>query len=160
MAFLAGLGGFDLVYSWGVLHHTGAMWQALENAAIPVIDGGRLFVTIYNDQGWISGYWRAVKRLYNRFALLRPLVVAFHAPYLFGARWLVRALTGRLALERGMSLWHDMIDWLGGYPFEVATPNAIIDFYRDREFTPLRVKTCGNRRGCNEFVFLREHRDG
>ena len=93
--YLAGLGGFELVYSWGVLHHTGAMWQALENAAIPVVDGGRLFVAIYNDQGWISGYWRAVKRLYNRFALLRPLVVAFHAPYLFGARWLVRALTGR-----------------------------------------------------------------
>ena len=156
--YLASLGDFDLVYSWGVLHHTGAMWQALENAAVPVVDGGRLFVAIYNDQGWISGYWRAVKRMYNRFALLRPLVVAFHAPYLFGARWLVRALTGRLALERGMSLWHDMIDWLGGYPFEVATSNAIIDFYREQGFTPLRVKTCGNRHGCNEFVFLRERR--
>ena len=157
-AYLAGLGGFELVYSWGVLHHTGAMWRALENAAVPVVDGGRLFVAIYNDQGWISGYWRAVKRLYNRFALLRPLIVALHAPYLFGARWLVRALTRRLALERGMSLWHDMIDWLGGYPFEVAKPANIVDFYRERGFAPLRVKTCGNRHGCNEFVFLRERR--
>src|SRR4029453_11192140 len=29
--YLRALGQFDVVYSWGVLHHTGAMWQALEN---------------------------------------------------------------------------------------------------------------------------------
>lgn len=37
--YLQGLGQFDVVYSWGVLHHTGAMWQALENVA-PLVAGG------------------------------------------------------------------------------------------------------------------------
>ena len=37
--FLAGLGQFDVVYSWGVLHHPGAMWQALENV-VPMVAGG------------------------------------------------------------------------------------------------------------------------
>ncbi len=76
-----------------------------------------------------------------------------------GARVLgVRALSGRRMLERGMSLWHDMIDWLGGYPFAVATPDAIVAFHRERGFAPLRVGTCGRRHGCNEFVFERAPR--
>ena len=46
--YLAGLGHFDVVYSWGVLHHTGAMWRALENVAGSVARGGKLFIAIYN----------------------------------------------------------------------------------------------------------------
>jgi 2-polyprenyl-6-hydroxyphenyl methylase/3-demethylubiquinone-9 3-methyltransferase len=154
-AYLRQLSRFDIVYSWGVLHHTGDVWQALALAAGCVAPGGLLFVALYNDQGWISHYWHGVKQLYVSQAALRPLIVAAHAPYLFGARWLVRALTGRLALERGMSLWRDMIDWLGGYPFEVATPEAVVAFLRERGFATTTVKTCGRRHGCNEFVFTR-----
>lgn len=154
-AYLSSLGEFDVVYSWGVLHHTGAMWQALENAALPVASGGKLFIAIYNDQGWISGYWTAVKRLYNRSAFFRYPLILLHAPYLFGVRFALRALTGRLQLERGMSLWYDMLDWLGGYPFEVATPRQITEFYHKRGFSPTQTKTCGKRHGCNQFVFER-----
>lgn len=153
--YLCSLGQFDVVYSWGVLHHTGAMWQALENVAPLVADNGRLFIAIYNDQGWISRYWRLVKRTYARWPLLRWPLLLLHAPYLFGLRWLVRALTGRLKLERGMSLWHDMVDWIGGYPFEVARPEAIFRFYRDKGFALCELKTCGGRQGCNEFVFVK-----
>lgn len=109
-------------------------------------------------RAWISRYWTLVKRLYNASAVARPLLVLVHCPYLFGARFAVRALSGRLMLERGMSLWHDMIDWLGGYPFEVAKPDAIVAFHRERGFAALRVKTCGRRHGCNEFVFERTRR--
>jgi 2-polyprenyl-3-methyl-5-hydroxy-6-metoxy-1,4-benzoquinol methylase len=156
--YLRGLGQFDVVYSWGVLHHTGSMYPALGYAAERVADSGTLFIAIYNDQGWISRYWLAVKRRYNQSALFRGLLILFHMPYLYGARYAVRLLTGRAKLERGMSLWTDMIDWLGGYPFEVATPEGVFDFYRERGFELVRLKTCRGRMGCNEFVFRRHAR--
>ncbi len=156
--YLASLGRFDIGYAWGVLHHTGAMWRALDNAADLIAHGGKLFIAIYNDQGWISSYWRQVKRLYNSSSILRPMIIVFHMPYLYGARFLVRALAGRPKVGRGMSLWHDMIDWLGGYPFEVARPDAIVNALHDKRFSPVLVKTCGRRHGCNEFVLFRAPR--
>jgi len=152
--YVTTLGAFDVVYSWGVLHHTGRMYQAIANIAALVAPNGRLFIAIYNDQGWISRYWSAVKRLYNTGAIGRCGAVIIHAPYLLGLRWLVRTASGR-PLERGMSLWHDMIDWLGGYPFEVAKPEAIFRAVRDGGFMLEALKTCGGRMGCNEFVFQR-----
>ena len=153
--YLGSLGSFDIVYSWGVLHHTGQMWPALAAVEPLVASGGQLFVAIYNDQGWVSGYWRRVKRAYVEHRWLRwPLLLA-HWPYLVGLRWLVRSIAGRGRLERGMSLWHDMVDWVGGYPFEVARPETIFAFYRDRGFRLQAMKTCGGRHGCNEYVFER-----
>jgi 2-polyprenyl-6-hydroxyphenyl methylase/3-demethylubiquinone-9 3-methyltransferase len=152
---IKGLGCFDVVYSWGVLHHTGQMFKAFANVIPSVAQDGLLFIAIYNDQGLISRYWFQVKRVYNSWGIAKPLLIAVHAPYLFFARFLVRAFTGRLALERGMSLWHDMIDWLGGYPFEVGKPEVVFHFFKDRGFTLDELKTCGGRMGCNEFVFQR-----
>jgi 2-polyprenyl-3-methyl-5-hydroxy-6-metoxy-1,4-benzoquinol methylase len=152
--YLETLGSFDFVYCWGVLHHTGDMWRALAHI-IPLVDknGGKLYIAIYNDQGWISRYWTYVKRMYNQDRVSRTLVTLIHVPYLFLARWLVRAIKGRLELDRGMSLWHDMHDWLGGYPFEVAKPEAVFDFLRANGFVLTKLRTCGGRHGCNEFVF-------
>ena len=162
-AYLAGLGAFDVVYSWGVLHHTGAMWRALDLVAGPVAPGGRLFVAIYNDQGRISERWRAVKRTYNRLPRpLRPLVLAPAAVQMWwrqSVRDLVRGRPFRTWRTyqgtRGMSPWRDVVDWVGGYPFEVATPEAIFDFYHARGFQLERLKTCGGGKGCNEFLFRR-----
>src|SRR5437764_2213826 len=76
--YLSSLGTFDIVYSWGVLHHTGAMWQALENACSKVAPGGYLFIALYNDQGVASRNWKIVKRIYNllpralKFLVLSP----------------------------------------------------------------------------------------
>lgn len=153
--FLLRLGQFDVVYSWGVLHHTGDMWKAMSLVTDSVRPGGQLFLAIYNDQGLISRYWTLVKRAYNRNTVARVLLTVLHAPYLVGARWLVRAFKHRRPLERGMSLWHDMIDWLGGYPFEVARPEAVFRFFRKRGFVLQELRTCGGRMGCNEFVFHR-----
>jgi 2-polyprenyl-6-hydroxyphenyl methylase/3-demethylubiquinone-9 3-methyltransferase len=153
--FIAGLGQFDVVYSWGVLHHTGKMFTAFANVAACVAGGGSLFIAIYNEQGHVSRYWAWVKRTYNANPAAKALVIAVHAPYLFGLRWMARTLTGRRSLERGMSLWHDMLDWLGGYPFEVARPEAVFHFFQERGFTLAELKTCGGRMGCNEFVFTR-----
>lgn len=147
------LGTFDVVYSWGVLHHTGDMQRAFRNAASLVAPGGRLAIAIYNDQGWLSGYWRLVKQAYNTNALLKGMVIAAHLPYL-AARWTVRTVRGR-RLERGMRLWTDLLDWLGGYPFEVATPAAVVAVFEPLGFRSRIVQTCGRRHGCNEFVFER-----
>jgi 2-polyprenyl-3-methyl-5-hydroxy-6-metoxy-1,4-benzoquinol methylase len=162
-SYLRSLGSFDIVYSWGVLHHTGAMWKALENAMIPLAAGGTLFIAIYNDQGTHSRRWRAVKRLYNRMPRgLRFLVVIPVAVH----QWWRRTLKDFLRLRpfstwrsysssRGMSPWRDVIDWVGGYPFEVARPEEIFDFYRKRNCELIKLKTCGGSLGCNEFVFRR-----
>ena len=155
-AFMDALGTFDIVYSWGVLHHTGDMLRAFANVAPRVSPGGSLFIAIYNDQGWISRYWMLVKKCYNRYPVSRPLLVALHAPYLLGVRWLARLLTGRLAIERGMTMWYDMIDWLGGYPFEAAKPETVLRYFREHGFQLTELTTCGGRMGCNEFVFKRE----
>jgi SAM-dependent methyltransferase len=164
--YMASLGQFDIVYSWGVLHHTGAMWQALENACRSVAPAGRLFIAIYNDQGSKSVWWKRVKRTYNRLPgpLKRPYLLAFGAALETGAVAvsLARLQPGRLIERytryhnvRGMSRWHDVVDWVGGYPFEVAKPEDVFDFCRSRGFALDRLRTCGGRMGCNEFVFVR-----
>lgn len=161
--YLKSLGLFDVVYSWGVLHHTGAMWEALANAAIPVARGGQLFVSIYNDQGTASKRWLAVKRLYNRFPSgLRFVVLIPAMVHLWWRRWVKDLLRlrpfeswRRDGQERGMSAWYDVVDWVGGYPFEVAKPDEIFEFYRARGFQLEKLVTCGGSLGCNEFVFRR-----
>jgi len=161
--YLQSLGAFDVVYAWGVLHHTGAMWRALENALGRVAEGGRLMVAIYNDQGGASRRWAAVKRAYNRLPRgPRLLLVLLSFVRLWGPTMVRDALGGRPSRtwadyrrQRGMSPWYDLIDWVGGWPFEVATPQEVIDFCERRALRPDRVKTCGRGRGCNEFVFTR-----
>jgi len=165
--YLAALGTHDVVYSWGVLHHTGAMWRALENVASLVADGGSLAIAIYNDQGAWSNRWRFIKRTYCSSATGRRVVCATCIPA-FVLRGLVSdAIGGRNPFarymeyrrNRGMSVLHDWIDWLGGYPFEVAKPEAIFDYFRQRGFELMRLSTAGGTVGCNEFVFRRSGAD-
>jgi len=151
--YLGKLGTFDIVYSWGVLHHTGQKWNALRNVAPLVAPSGKLFVAIYNDQGWISKYWEAVKKTYNKGNLAKFFICVMHFPYLVIMRWMIRLFSKHKSLERGMAYWQDMVDWLGGYPFEVAKPERIFDHYKKMGFNLSQMKTCGGRLGCNEFVF-------
>lgn len=152
-AYLAGLGQFDVVYSWGVLHHTGDQWSAIDNVSRLVRPQGRLFIAIYNDQGLVSRWWTAVKRLYNRYPLARWPLIVLYTPYLVWLRWLYRRLTGLGRVGRGMTLWYDMIDWLGGYPFQVAPPEDVFRFLHARGFELREMTTAGATAGCNEFVF-------
>jgi len=160
-AFLNPLGTFNIVYSWGVLHHTGAMWQALENASRMVADRGTLFIAIYNDQGGASRRWLMVKRLYNRLPqwgkilVLWPACIRQWGLTIFRDTCLGNPFRTWLSYkqQRGMSPWRDVVDWVGGYPFEVAKPEEIFDFYRNKGFILQRIKTCGGGIGCNEFVF-------
>ena len=161
--FLAALGTFDVVYSWGVLHHTGQMWKALGNADRLVADGGLLFIAIYNDQAGNSRRWMAVKRLYNASpAPVRGIILVVTLVYIWALTVVVELLRGTpfrtwrsYRSARGMSPWHDHVDWIGGWPFEVAKPEEIFDFYRARGYELRRLTTCGAGKGCNEFVFVK-----
>lgn len=95
-----------------------------------------------------------IKGIYVRFPLLRWLILILHMPYPFLPSLLSRMISGRLKEERGMSFWHDFVDWVGGFPFDVATPDAIIDFYRARGFRLDNLRVT-NRSGCNQFVFTK-----
>ena len=163
--YLERIGQFDIVYSWGVLHHTGAMWQALANVAPLVAQGGQLFIAIYNDQGRASKRWRRLKRLFNispRF--IRPAILGIALVRLWGPTMLRDLLSGapcatwrNYMANRGMAPWHDVIDWVGGYPFEVAKPDEIVGFLQAKHMLLERLRTSGSGIGCNEFVFLRKY---
>jgi len=164
--FVRSLGTFDIVYSWGVLHHTGRMWDAVDAACGAVAPGGKLFIALYNDLGTRTSRWRLVKRAYNRVpAIVRPLFTAIAiAPQ--ELRNMARSLaTGRPGdyvrswttyNGRGMNHWRDAVDWVGGYPYEVATPEAVLDFCRARGFELTAMRCGGVGLGCNEFVFDRK----
>ncbi len=154
--FVASLGRFDIVYSWGVLHHTGAMWEALDNAATLVAPGGRLWISIYTKG---PNYERdlALKRRYNAASALgkRWMVYRYIARPLLGM-----ALRGKNPLawfrmrERGMSPYYDVIDWLGGLPYEVASEDEILRFHRERGFELERIQALPEG-GCSTYVFSR-----
>ena len=165
--FVDRLGSFDIVYAWGVLHHTGNMWQAISNASSLVRVGGDLIIAIYNNQGHWSRIWLRIKQIYNILPkLVRPFFVilamlprelrslAFSMVTFQPSRYF-RSWTRYLQF-RGMSKWHDLVDWVGGLPFEVAKPEQVIFFLRDRGFDLRGLTTCAGEIGCNEFVFRRE----
>ncbi len=183
--YLSELGEFDVVYSWGVVHHTGQMWESIDLLSQRVKVGGELWLAIYNDQGAISRVWTWIKRQYNR--LPRSLQTLY--VLIIGGAWSAWRLSLRLAAtaaamlarvltlhnpmgparrmyadlfgnrDRGMRWWTDLVDWIGGWPFEVAKPEEVLRFLRDRDFELKELKTCGGGLGCNEFLFYRHSSD-
>ena len=160
--YVARLGLWDIVYAWGVLHHTGDLWRAFDAVTRMTAPSGQLFVSIYNDWGVRSRLWRSVKRFYNTGRLGRAAVRSVFIPW-YVARGLAidlvrrrspRARYDEYRTSRGMSMTHDWDDWLGGYPYEVARPEQIIEFCSTRDCSLLKsILRRGN--GCNEFVFTR-----
>lgn len=163
--YLSSLGKFDVVYSWGVLHHTGNMKKALENVILPVSDQGILFIAIYNDQDILSKIWKKVKKTYCSGWFGKTLVSSVYIPWFTLQSITIGLIKYKNPIgqfteykkNRGMSIYHDWIDWLGGYPFEVAKPENIFNFYKNNGFT-LDNLTTTNRLGCNQFVF-RKHKN-
>lgn len=147
-------GGFDVVHSWGVLHHTGAMKHGIQRAASLARPGGHLVIAIYNTH-WTSPIWYYVKRA---FVMAPPVIqrifIALFYPLIFMAKTIVTR-QNPLKKERGMDFYHDIIDWVGGFPYEHASAveiNAMLNAmgFRLERSIPAAVPT-----GCNQFVFRR-----
>lgn len=158
-AYLESLGKWNFVYSWGVLHHTGAMWQAIGNAQTTVADGGNLYIALYSadaDFKPSKEFWLDIKQKYNRagwfgrermlwwyvwnFVLDRKLS---KLPELIKRTW-------QYKFQRGMDLYADIRDWLGGWPMEYAGDQQTVDFLQQFGFRLANLKTG---EACSEFLF-------
>jgi SAM-dependent methyltransferase len=145
-------GGFDVVHSWGVLHHTGDMAKAFRNTGALVRGGGFLIISIYNRH-WTSPLWHGVKRIFNKLprALQEGILLSLYPLFYLRARSLF-GHAGELT-DRGMDLRHDIRDWLGGYPYEYASPTEIQERFSELGFHLVRCELTRGFTGCNEFVF-------
>lgn len=161
-SYLGNLGSWDVVYSWGVLHHTGDMWRAISNAVTRVAPGGRFYIALYNNQGWLSGFWHGIKKFYVHAPrwiqrIMNVIFFLVFAGVLFVldlARFRNPFIRHNGRARRGMTLYTDVVDWIGGYPFEVARPDQVISFMTERGFVLEKLIDVGFRQGCNEFVFV------
>ncbi|MGB1448858.1 MAG: class I SAM-dependent methyltransferase [Flavobacteriaceae bacterium] len=163
--YIERLGKYDIVYSWGVLHHTGNMYKALELVEKKVADKGKLFISLYNDQGLTSKVWLAIKKAYVNSPYLGQQFILFLCYIrLWGPTTIKDILKGRpfytwrnYGQSRGMSPQRDVKDWVGGYPFEVSKPEEIIHFFIRKGYNLQKLKTCGGGKGCNEFLFVKNN---
>jgi len=162
--YISRLGFFDVVYSWGVLHHTGSLEEAMEIVSRAVAPRGKLLIALYDDRGWASRAWVPVKRLYVSSRVGAAVVVGVFLPIFVVKGLLSDLASGRNPLARyrdyrrlrGMSIVHDWLDWLGGFPFAVASPQRVIEFYAQRGFRLAKLKRGHGRDRNNEFVFVKD----
>ena len=163
--FMATLPQVGVLYSWGVLHHTGRMWDAIDAAAAKVLPGGRFAISIYNRverKPDSSAMWWKIKRAYNRSprfvrGLMETAYVANHAATrIVTLRNPFRVYTDQAgAGRRGMDFMHDVRDWLGGFPYEYATAGELFEYVRRKHGFVLERLRTGDGNICNEFLFVR-----
>ncbi|MFM5735932.1 class I SAM-dependent methyltransferase [Aeromonas hydrophila] len=146
--FMNSLGQFDLVYAWGVLHHTGAVWTAIDLASTCVKPGGLMYIALY-DSDWSAEspeFWCDIKQRYTASsAMVRRMYEAWYV-----ARFVLRYNPFRLGYlsryareykkNRGMDFYHDVKDWLGGWPMEYTRIYDVIPFLLTRKMKLLRTK--------------------
>ena len=149
--FIKSLGKFDIVYAWGVLHHTGNQWKSLRNLMHTCKVGTLLHLALYNDQGPESKRWLAIKKRYQKTPNFLKTLYVFYIYFPSEYRnFLYFCKIGRPSLyfkkiinykkSRGMSYFYDMTDWVGGYPFEVSKPENVVSFLKKNNFTVKKIK--------------------
>jgi len=162
-------GQFDIVYSWGVLHHTGDMWRAVAKAADLVRPGGRIVLGLY-DKTPFCRFWRLEKAWYSKASKItqRRARAAYMAVFRLKCALIGRSFSKWVAdydLYRGMDYYHDLHDWMGGYPYQSARPAEVCRFMRARGFrqtvfipSGVRIGILGS--GCSQYTFVSDTQVG
>jgi SAM-dependent methyltransferase len=142
---------FDIVYSWGVLHHTGDMYKAFEAAIKLVAQKGTLVIAIYNKH-FTSPIWKMIKFTYVKSPKFAKNVIVYP---ILAVKFLAAVIISRrnpLKRDRGMRFYTDIVDWVGGYPYQYASASEVSDFFGARGFRLTKFNKTKGCTGCNEFV--------
>ena len=152
--YVLSLGSFDIVYSWGVLHHTGAMWEAVDNALRLVAPGGVFWISLY-VKGPRYEEHLALKKKFNSASPMgkkRMIMARILRIMLARAKRLRNPFAWNQAVGRGMNVYNDIVDWLGGLPYETATEDEVVVFARQRGLVLERIQPVAEG-GCSNYVF-------
>jgi 2-polyprenyl-6-hydroxyphenyl methylase/3-demethylubiquinone-9 3-methyltransferase len=150
---------FDIVYSWGVLHHTGNMWKAIDNSTELVLDNGLYYISIYVKNRF-CGVWAKIKKTYTYGGFLTKMLMSIIWYPLHFTR---KILNGSIFTDqgRGMLWFYDSRDWLGGYPYESATKDEILNYLDIKGFKILKTRNTkpsfgifGS--GCADYLFQKQ----
>ena len=160
--YIESLGKWNFVYSWGVLHHTGDVWQAIENAQSTVADDGLFYIALYaEDVQSDPQYWLDIKKRYNRATPFRRWLMDWWYVWRFvmgGKLWNIHRVVKMYTehrLKRGMDMMTDIRDWMGGWPMEFTKDQDVVDLLEQKHgFRLIKVLTG---EACTEFLF---HRTG
>lgn len=160
-SFMRTLPGYDLVYSWGVLHHTGDVWKAIDLATEHVRPGGLFYIALYSadmQKDPTPEFWLEVKRTYVSSGWLRRRCMEIWYVWRFMLRRRVprpTAVAKRLSdhrKDRGMHLITDIRDWLGGWPMEFVWDADAVRFCEQHG---LVLKEMSTGKANTEFLFER-----
>lgn len=159
--FMDKLPQYDMVYSWGVLHHTGDVWTAIKNAAEKVKPGGVFFIALYSADVQINPtpeFWLEVKMKYVNSGWLKRRYLDWWYVWRFILGKKVAnlpAFVKRISDHkkgRGMNIFTDIRDWLGGWPMEFVYDDEAVKFCEKLGFKLEQIKTG---EACTEFLFTR-----
>ena len=154
--FVQKLGNYDFVYSWGALHHTGAVWKAISNTCGLVKGGGEMYLALYSlDVQPQAEFWLEVKQKYVNAGKLKRLYMEqwYFFKFVYDSKpvlYLKKRLAKGPNRARGMDLLTDVRDWLGGWPMEFVYDQEVIDFVNKRGF---ELTNIDKGKACTEFLF-------
>lgn len=161
-AFVESLPQYDFVYSWGVLHHTGEVWHAIRNAAGRVKPGGLFYIALYSADVQVNPtaeFWLAVKRRYVAGGWMTRRLMDLWYIVRFELDYSPRKLPAfferarEYKKSRGMNIYTDIRDWLGGWPMEFVYDKEAVDFVEKLGFKMTKIVTG---EANTEFLFVRD----
>jgi len=160
------LSKFDIVYSWGVLHHTGDLLGAISKA-VGMVDSNGLFIIAVYRKTKLCFFWKIEKKFYSKSSerirsVIRTIYISFFQLGRFIQSRNFKEDVRAYNKQRGMDFYIDVNDWLGGYPYESITPWDLKSYIQGNDFklvkefvgqSGLRIFGSGN----DEFVFQRQN---